>query len=158
MAPHDHLPYRPCVGIMLLNAEGLIFTAERLDKLGAWQMPQGGVDDGEELEAAALRELEEETSIPPSAVEIIKQTNDWIAYDLPEHLLGKAWGGKFRGQKQQWFLMRFIGDESLINLKTEHPEFGRWKWSTQDQLIEEIVPFKKATYQQVIDRLTPTLT
>jgi len=153
MTDRSNLPYRPCVGIMLINTHGLIFTAERLDMPGAWQMPQGGVDKGEELETAALRELEEETSIPSSAIEIMKQTNDWIHYDLPDHLLGKAWGGKFRGQKQHWFLMRFIGDETLVNLETDHAEFIRWKWSTRNELLDEIVPFKQSVYEKVSKEL-----
>ncbi len=147
------LPYRPCVGILLLNSAKRIFTAERIDMPGAWQMPQGGVDAGEGLKEAALRELTEETSIPASGVTILAQTQDWIRYDLPDHLIGKAWGGRFKGQKQHWFLMRFNGDDSQINLLTEHPEFSRWKWSTQDELISEIVPFKRAVYQQVAAEL-----
>lgn len=153
MIDRNSLPYRPCVGIMLINTQGLIFTAERLDMPGAWQMPQGGIDKGEELKVAALRELEEETSIPSSAVEIIKQTNDWIPYDLPDHLLGKVWGGKFRGQKQYWFLMRFTGDTTLVNLNTDHPEFSRWKWSNRNELLNEIVPFKKSVYEHVSKEL-----
>jgi len=149
----NELPYRPCVGIMLLNANGHIFTAQRIDMPGAWQMPQGGIDAGENIQEAALRELEEETSIPPSAVSVLKQTADWINYDLPEHLLGKAWGGKFRGQKQHWFLMRFEGDESLINLDTEHPEFNAWKWSNPQELVEEIVFFKRPVYEAVVSEL-----
>tara|TARA_R110002096_G_scaffold91303_10_gene206626 strand:+ start:529 stop:951 length:423 start_codon:yes stop_codon:yes gene_type:complete len=138
---------------MLLNKEGNIFTAERIDTLGAWQMPQGGVDKGEELQAAALRELEEEISVPENAVSIIRQTNSWVYYDLPEHLLGKAWGGKYRGQKQHWFLMQLDGNEALINLKTEHPEFSNWKWSNPTDLVNEIVPFKKSVYEQVLREL-----
>jgi putative (di)nucleoside polyphosphate hydrolase len=147
------LPYRPCVGIMLINADGQIFTAERIDMPGAWQMPQGGVDEGEGLEAAALRELTEETSIPASAVTLVKQTSDWVMYDLPAHLIGKVWGGKYRGQKQHWFLMQLEGSDDLVDLDTDHPEFSRWKWSTQNQLVEEIVPFKKDVYQTVINQL-----
>jgi len=147
------LPYRPCVGIMLINAAGGIFTAERIDMPGAWQMPQGGVDEGESLKEAALRELEEETSIPRSAVTALNQTTDWIMYDLPDHLLGKVWGGKYRGQKQHWFLLRLDGDEALINLDTDHPEFSRWKWSNPDELVEEIVPFKRGVYEVVVKEL-----
>ena len=147
------LPYRPCVGIMLINAEGAIFTAERLDMPGAWQMPQGGVDEGEKFEVAALRELEEEISVPPSAVTILKRTQDWVTYDLPSHLLGKVWGGKWGGQKQHWFLMRLNGNEDLINLDTDIPEFGRWKWSTKEELVEEIVPFKRDVYETVVSEL-----
>lgn len=149
----DTLPYRPCVGIMLIREDGKVFTAERLDMPGAWQMPQGGVDDGEELQAAAYRELEEEISVPASAATIIAQTNDWVHYDLPPELIGKVWGGKWRGQKQHWFLMRLTGSEDLINLDTEIPEFSRWKWSSKTELLEEIVPFKRAVYEQVVSEL-----
>lgn len=149
----SNLPYRPCVGIMLLNTNGMIFTAERIDMPGAWQMPQGGVDNGEELQTAALRELEEEIGVPEYAVSIIGQTNNWVYYDLPAHLLGKAWGGKYCGQKQQWFLMKLIGSEAMIDLDTEHPEFSRWKWSNRIDLVNEIVPFKKSVYEQVVKEL-----
>jgi putative (di)nucleoside polyphosphate hydrolase len=138
---------------MLINDAGGIFTAERIDMPGAWQMPQGGVDEGESLKEAALRELEEETSIPRSAVTTLNQTNDWIMYDLPGHLLGKVWGGKYRGQKQHWFLLRLDGDEALINLDTDHPEFSRWKWSNADELIAEIVSFKRDVYEAVVKEL-----
>jgi len=148
-----NLPYRPCVGIMLLNADGQIFTAQRIDMPGAWQMPQGGIDDGEDIQEAALRELLEETSIPPSAITVLKQTTDWINYDLPDHLVGKVWDGKYGGQKQQWFLMQLNGNEALINLATEHPEFNQWKWSSPQELIAEIVPFKKHVYEQVVAEL-----
>ncbi len=147
------LPYRPCVGIVLLNSEGKIFTAERLDRPGAWQMPQGGVDEDEGLKEAALRELEEEISVPASAVKVLRQTSDWIAYDLPPELIGVAWGGKFRGQKQHWFLLELIGNENLINLETEHPEFTRWKWSSREELISEIVDFKRDVYVKVAEEL-----
>lgn len=116
-------------------------------------MPQGGVDDGEALEAAALRELEEEISVPSACVTILKQTNDWITYDLPQHLVGKVWGGRYKGQKQHWFLMRLTGDETLINLDTEHPEFSRWKWSSPEELVAEIVPFKRDVYEKVVQEL-----
>jgi len=147
------LPYRPCVGIMLVNKGGLIFTAQRLDMPGAWQMPQGGVDAGEEIREAALRELEEETSIPIAAVKILAQTDNWITYDLPDHLVGKVWGGKYRGQKQHWFLMKFEGSEDLIKLDTDHAEFSEWKWSTAEELISEIVPFKRHVYEAVVEEL-----
>ena len=149
----NDLPYRPCVGIMLQNTEGDVFTAQRIDMPGAWQMPQGGIDDGENTREAALRELQEEISVPPSSVAVVKQTANWINYDLPSHLLGKAWGGKYRGQKQHWFLMRFEGDEDLINLDTKHPEFNAWKWSTPQELVKEIVPFKRPVYEAVVAEL-----
>lgn len=147
------LPYRACVGIMLINNQGLIFTAERADMPGAWQMPQGGVDKGESLRTAALRELEEETSVPQNCVKLVKQTTDWVYYDLPDHLLGKVWGGKYRGQKQQWFLMKLTAGDDVINLETEVPEFCRWKWSNRQELVDEIVPFKRNVYEQVIAEL-----
>lgn len=147
------LPYRPCVGIMLINKAGLVFTGERIDTPGAWQMPQGGIDEGEEPRVAALRELEEEIGVAPDQVTILNETTDWVTYDLPDHLLGKAWGGKYRGQKQCWFLMRLDVDDLAINLDTEHPEFSDWKWSTQDALLAEIVPFKRDVYRAVIDTL-----
>lgn len=147
--PATALPYRPCVGILLLNKDGLIFTGERIDAPGAWQMPQGGIDDGETPRAAAVRELGEEIGVLPQHVEVIGQTQDWVTYDLPDHLLGKMWGGKYRGQKQQWFKMRLIADDSAINIATEHPEFANWRWCTKEQLLADIVPFKRAVYEQV---------
>ncbi|UTW55821.1 RNA pyrophosphohydrolase [Kordiimonas sp. SCSIO 12610] len=146
----ENLPYRPCVGIMLINEDGQIFTAERLDKPGAWQMPQGGIDKGEDIEAAALRELEEETSVKPSDVKILAKTSDWISYDLPDHLVGKMWGGKFKGQKQQWYLMQLVASEHVIDLDVDHPEFAKWKWSSKHELIDEIVPFKQDVYKSVL--------
>lgn len=144
------LPYRPCVGVVLVNSQGLIFTAERLDTPGAWQMPQGGIDKGETPDAAALRELSEETGLEPSKVSVHTRTQDWVLYDLPPHLLGKAWRGKYRGQKQIWYKMLFLGEDHDIDIETKHPEFGRWKWSTSAQVLDEIVDFKRSVYQQVI--------
>lgn len=145
------LPYRPCVGIMLINSDGLIFAAQRLDfQSDAWQMPQGGVDKGEAPRAAALRELGEETGVPPEAVEILDQTQNWIPYDLPHDLVPKLWNGRYRGQEQLWFAMRLTGDESLINIETEEPEFSQWQWMQADDLIAKIVPFKAHIYQQVV--------
>lgn len=140
---------------MLLNAEGLIFTGERLDKPGAWQMPQGGIDEDERPEEAALRELEEEIGVPTDQVTVEAETEDWIPYDLPDHLIGKMWGGRYRGQTQKWFRMRLCGPDRLINIATKHPEFGRWKWSTPDDLIAEIVEFKRPVYQAVVAALLP---
>lgn len=144
------LPYRPCVGVVLANAQGLVFTGERTDTPGAWQMPQGGIDRGETPEAAALRELEEETGVPAGLVTVEGETSDWIRYDLPDHLLGKVWKGKYRGQEQKWFLLRFRGTDTDIDIRRHHEEFSRWRWSTPDEVLAHIVPFKRAVYEQVI--------
>ena len=153
----NDLPYRACVGVVLANANGHIFTGERLDTPGAWQMPQGGIDPGETPESAALRELEEETGVPPSLARIDDAHPDWIHYDLPDHLVGKLWKGRYRGQKQRWFLLRFLGQDSDIDIDREHPEFARWRWSSPDQVIADIVPFKRAVYAQVIEAFRPAL-
>lgn len=145
------MPYRPCVGVMLINGDGLIFAGQRLDSNApAWQMPQGGIDDGEKPRAAALRELWEETGVTSDLVEFIGKTNDWVTYDLPDELLGKIWGGKFRGQKQRWFLFRFKGEDDQINIVTEHPEFSNWRWIAADEMLAAIVPFKRPVYEQVV--------
>lgn len=144
------LPYRPCVGIMLLNAEGRIFVGERIDTPGAWQMPQGGIDAGETPEEAALRELWEEIGVNSDHVEVLAQSADWLTYDLPDHLLGKVWKGKYRGQKQLWFVLRFKGPESAINIDTDHPEFGQWKWTDSAGLVSDIVSFKRDIYQALV--------
>ncbi|WP_050527497.1 RNA pyrophosphohydrolase [Pseudorhodobacter aquimaris] len=146
------LPYRPCVGVMLINAKGLIFAGQRLDSdVAAWQMPQGGIDDGEKPRVAALRELWEETGVSADLVEKVTKTKDWVTYDLPPELLGKVWGGKYRGQRQKWFLYRFTGRDDQINIATEHPEFSEWRWIGVDEMIASIVPFKRAVYLQVAD-------
>lgn len=145
-----NLPYRPCVGVVLINAHGQVFVGERIDTPGAWQMPQGGIDAGEEAPQAALRELEEEIGVHADHVEILGQTSDWLTYDLPDHLLGKVWKGKYRGQKQLWFLLRFKGGDEAINIATAHPEFSRWKWTDSAGLIADIVPFKRGIYEAVV--------
>ena len=153
MTPEDiaRLPYRPCVGVMLVNKDGNAFVGQRIDNPGpAWQMPQGGVDKGEVPREAALRELWEETGVTADLVRIEAESKDWILYDLPEELIGKLWKGRYRGQEQKWFLMRFHGDDAQVNIKTEHQEFSRWKWMHPDQLVNHIVPFKRHVYEQVL--------
>ncbi len=146
-----HLTYRPCVGIVLINSGGLVFAGQRIDNLGgaheAWQMPQGGIDEGEEPEAAMWREMGEE--IGTDKARILKQTPDWLTYDLPDHLIGKVWRGKYRGQKQMWFAMAFTGNDDDINIETEIPEFCEWRWLTPSEILKSIVPFKRDVYEAV---------
>jgi putative (di)nucleoside polyphosphate hydrolase len=145
------LPYRPAAGIMLINRDGKVFVGQRLDStLEAWQMPQGGIDPGEEPEAAALRELEEETGIPTHLVEIIARAEEDLDYDLPANLVGKLWKGRYRGQRQAWFMMRFLGEDKDVDLQTPHPEFRAWKWAEPSELPDMIVPFKRELYQNVL--------
>ena len=145
------LPYRLGVGVMLLNRDGKVFAGQRRDSvLPAWQMPQGGIDDGEEPRAAALRELEEETGVPASAVAVLAETPEWITYDLPPELVPRVWKGQFRGQRQRWFLMRLDGGDALIDIATAHPEFRAWRWMEPGALVESIVPFKRELYAAVL--------
>ena len=141
-------PYRPCAGIMLANKDGKIFVGQRLDNKDseAWQMPQGGIDDGEEPQEAAIRELFEETGIAAHLIDVLAQSREEHFYDL----LGKLWKGKYRGQRQIWFLMRFKGDDGDININTQHPEFAKWQWVSPDQLPQLIVPFKKRLYENIV--------
>jgi putative (di)nucleoside polyphosphate hydrolase len=150
----DSLPYRPCVGVMLVNAHGKVFVGKRIDnKEGdAWQMPQGGIDEGEDLHPAALRELWEETGIGGEFVTILAESREEHFYDLPAELLGKLWAGRFRGQRQRWLLLRFTGEDQHINLDAhDHPEFLEWKWVEPETLPDLIVPFKKRVYRQVVE-------
>lgn len=151
--------YRPCVGVMLINRDGLVWVGRRFEKQNDdgvgkwWQMPQGGIDEGEDAAAAALRELEEETAV--TSAKVIAEAPGWFHYDLPEHLIGKSWNGKYRGQKQKWFACRFTGDDGEINLAPpgHKQEFDLWKWATMDEVLEIVVPFKKAVYVEVIKAL-----
>ncbi|HEX8400739.1 MAG TPA: RNA pyrophosphohydrolase [Allosphingosinicella sp.] len=152
------LPYRPAAGVMLLNSEGKVFVAQRLDSsLEAWQMPQGGLDEGEDPHAGALRELEEETGIRPSLVEIIARCPTELTYDLPDNLVGKLWKGRWRGQRQTWFLCRFTGRDDDIDIVTAEPEFRAWKWAEPETLPAMIVPFKKKLYEDVLAAFRPWL-
>ncbi len=151
------LPYRLNTGIMLVNPAGRVFVGERLDSPEAWQMPQGGIDAGEDPRQAALRELREETSIPPALVQVQAELPDWVAYDLPLELVPKLWKGRYRGQKQRWFLMRFQGADADIDIQTRHPEFSRWQWLEPEALLARIVPFKRPVYEQVLRGFGPDL-
>jgi putative (di)nucleoside polyphosphate hydrolase len=150
--PVDPRPYRRGVGIALITSDGKVFVGQRLDSAEpAWQMPQGGIDKGEQPQAAALRELGEEIGVSPTKVEILAETPDWVRYDLPVELSTKMWKGKYRGQEQKWFLMRFKGRDGDINIATEHPEFSAWKWLAFSDLPTVIVGFKRPIYVQVVD-------
>ena len=147
----NKLPYRSNVGIMMVNEKGYVFVGQRLDNnQNAWQMPQGGIDDGEDPETAAYRELLEETGVKKQDVRFVASSSQWLSYELPEDLIPILWNGKYRGQKQKWFLFKFLGEDGDINIATEHPEFSKWKWISKENLLKEIVPFKKSVYENVL--------
>ena len=152
MTKGARLPYRPCAGVMLLNADKRVFVGQRLDSRSeAWQMPQGGIDKGEDAETAAFRELEEETGIAPAKTSLIARSSRELQYDLPDELIGKIWKGRYRGQRQSWFLMRFEGRDADVNIETDHQEFRAWKWADPHELPHMIVPFKKRLYEELLD-------
>jgi putative (di)nucleoside polyphosphate hydrolase len=156
MTPDDiaRLPYRPCVGVMLANRDGRVFVGQRNDRFrDAWQMPQGGIDAGEDVIPAALRELWEETGVTADLVRIEAVTAEAIPYDLPPEVIPSFWGGTYRGQAQTWVLMRYLGTDDQVNIATDHPEFQAWKWSPVDELVANIVPFKRAVYARVVAEL-----
>ena len=149
---HKNLPLRTGVGISILNSKNQVFVGKRKDNpFDKWQMPQGGVEPNEPLLIALKRELEEETSI--KSIEVLKEFNQWLEYELPENLVGKIWKGKYRGQKQKWFIVRFMGEEKEININTKYPEFIEWKWINMNLLPDLIVNFKRHVYKDVLIEL-----
>jgi putative (di)nucleoside polyphosphate hydrolase len=159
MPPYEALPYRPCAGMMVINRDGLVFIGRRssgpehIDETHVWQMPQGGIDEGEDPYAGALRELYEETNI--KSVEKLGEIRDWLHYDIPREIVGAAWHGKYRGQKQKWYALRFNGEDDEIDIKTpaggaHKPEFIAWRWEEIERLPNLVVPFKRKTYEQVV--------
>lgn len=152
MSDTADLPYRPCAGVMLLNAKGEVFVGQRLDSVvEAWQMPQGGIDPGEAPLDAAIRELGEEAGIAPGHIELVAEAPDELFYDLPDDLIGRIWKGKWRGQRQRWFLFRFTGTDADVNIQTAEPEFRAWQWVQPSQLPDLIVPFKRDLYARLLD-------
>ena len=155
-APYEQRPYRPCVGIFLLNNDGLVFAGRRIDsRAEAWQMPQGGIDAGESPLQACMREMREE--IGTNTAELISQHDDWLYYDIPLPLADRLWQGRYKGQKQKWMALRFTGDDSDINIATEEPEFCEWKWLSPHDLVDLAVPFKRDVYQNLLAAFAPYL-
>ena len=155
-APYEQRPYRPCVGIFLLNNDGLVFAGRRIDnRAEAWQMPQGGIDAGESPLQACMREMHEE--IGTNTADLVSQHDEWLYYDIPLPLADRLWQGRYRGQKQKWMALRFTGDDSDINIATEEPEFCEWKWLSPHDLVDLAVPFKRDVYQNVLAAFAPYL-
>lgn len=158
MARFEDLPYRPCVGTMVLNRQGFVFIGrrvtgpEQIDNTYVWQMPQGGIDPGEDPYPAALRELYEETSI--RSVERLGEIGEWLTYDIPRDIVGQAWKGRYRGQTQKWFLLRFTGEDREVNIANpgdgHDPEFVEWRWEPMQNLPDLVVPFKRQTYERIV--------
>lgn len=158
MSDLSSLPYRPAAAVMLINEHNRVWVGQRMDStLEAWQMPQGGLDDGEDPQAGALRELEEETGIASDLVEIIARSRQELLYDLPDDLIGKLWKGRYRGQRQYWFLARFLGSDADVRLETAEPEFRAWRWVEPRDLPHLIVPFKRKLYESVLAEFLPLL-
>ncbi|KJZ31063.1 RNA pyrophosphohydrolase [Paracoccus sp. S4493] len=155
------LPYRPCAGVVLIDDRGLVFAGRRIDRSPdqppAWQMPQGGIDEGETPREAALRELTEETGIDPSLVEVLDETPHWVFYDLPPEMVGRIWKGRYGGQRQKWLALRFLGQDTDIRIDTAHPEFDQWRWMRAEDVLDSIVPFKRAVYAEVLGAFRPHL-
>ena len=158
MTEANDLPYRPCAGIMIANREGKLFVGLRIDtKAEAWQLPQGGIDPGEDAAVAALRELGEETGIAPDKVVPAGEIPGDYRYDLPPDLIGKVWKGRYRGQQMRWFLFRFVGQDADINIATAHPEFRAWRWADAGEVVALAVPFKRAMYRDLLTAAAPQL-
>lgn len=152
------LPYRPCVGVVLMDKRGRVFAGQRIDSdVPAWQMPQGGIDKGETAREAALRELGEETGVVPDLVKVAAETADWVTYDLPLDIVPRIWKGRFKGQKQRWVLLRFLGTDADIDIETEIPEFSEWRWLAPQDVLDSIVPFKRDVYASVFSEFASLL-